>query len=52
MLYLGHKDSDPDQSFLPPPPGLLPVEDLATLALDYIAEQRGYARVTAVKAPV
>jgi formate dehydrogenase accessory protein FdhE len=39
-------------SFSPTPPDLLPVEDLATLALDYIAEQRGYARVAAVKAPV
>lgn len=32
-------------SFAPTPPDLLPVEDLATLHLDYIAQERGYARV-------
>jgi formate dehydrogenase accessory protein FdhE len=32
-------------SFTPIPPQLLPVEDLATLRLDYIAEKHGYARV-------
>jgi formate dehydrogenase maturation protein FdhE len=32
-------------SFTPTPPQLLPVEDLATLHLDYIAEKHGYARV-------
>ena len=31
-------------SFAPTPPELLPVEDLATLRLDYIAQERGYAR--------
>lgn len=30
-------------SFAPSPPELLVVEDLATLHLDYIAEERGYA---------
>ncbi|MGE5172370.1 MAG: formate dehydrogenase accessory protein FdhE, partial [Betaproteobacteria bacterium] len=32
-------------SFSPTPPEMLPVEDLATLHLDYIARERGYARV-------
>jgi len=32
-------------SFAPSPPEMLPVEDLATLHLDYIAQERGYARV-------
>ncbi len=32
-------------SFAPTPVDLLPVEDLATLPLDYIAQERGYARV-------
>ena len=32
-------------SFAPTPPEMLPVEDLATLHLDYIAQGRGYARV-------
>jgi len=32
-------------SFAPTPPEMLPVEDLATLHLDYIARDRGYARV-------
>ena len=32
-------------SFSPTPPELLAIEDLATLHLDYIAQQRGYARV-------
>ena len=32
-------------SFAPTPPEMLPVEDLATLHLDYIAQERGYARV-------
>jgi len=32
-------------SFTPTPPQLLPVEDLATLHLDYIAEKHEYARV-------
>jgi FdhE protein len=32
-------------SFHPTPPDILPIEDLATLHLDYIALERGYARV-------
>jgi FdhE protein len=32
-------------AFAPTPPELLPVEDLATLHLDYIAQGRGYARI-------
>lgn len=32
-------------AFSPTPVELLPVEDLATLYLDYIAQERGYARV-------
>jgi len=31
-------------AFTPTPPEMLPVEDLATLHLDYIAQERGYAR--------
>ncbi len=31
-------------SFSPTPPEMLPVEDLATLRLDYIARERGYRR--------
>jgi FdhE protein len=31
-------------SFTPTPPEMLPVEDLATLPLDYIAAERGYQR--------
>ena len=32
-------------AFTPTPPEMLQVEDLATLHLDYIAQERGYARV-------
>jgi FdhE protein len=32
-------------AFTPTPPEMLPVEDLATLHLDYIAHERGYAQV-------
>jgi len=32
-------------SFAPTPPEMLPVEDLATLHLDHVAEDHGYARV-------
>ena len=32
-------------AFSPTPVELLPVEDLATVHLDYIAQERGYARV-------
>ncbi len=31
-------------AFTPTPPGMLLVEDLATLHLDYIAQERGYIR--------
>ena len=31
-------------AFTPTPPGMLPAEDLATLHLDYIAQERGYSR--------
>lgn len=31
-------------AFHPTPPEMLPVEDLATLHLDYIARERGYGR--------
>ena len=31
-------------SFTPTPPEMIPVEDLATLHLDFIAQERGYAR--------
>ena len=31
-------------SFSPTPPEMLPVEDIATLHLDYIAQERGYER--------
>lgn len=31
-------------AFEPTPPEMLPVQDLATLQLDYIAQERGYAR--------
>jgi FdhE protein len=33
-------------SFDPTPANLLPIEDLATLHLDYLALKRGYARIT------
>jgi FdhE protein len=33
-------------SFIPTPPEMLPVEDLATLFLDYVAQERGYGRVS------
>jgi FdhE protein len=33
-------------SFTPTPPEMIPVEDLATLHLDYIAQEHDYARVT------
>jgi len=33
-------------SFIPTPPEMLPVEDLATLFLDYVAHERGYGRVS------
>jgi FdhE protein len=36
-------------SFSPTPPEMLPVEDLATLHLDYIAQERGYERKGKVK---
>jgi FdhE protein len=32
-------------AFTPTPPEMLPIEDLATLHLDYIAQERGYARI-------
>jgi FdhE protein len=35
-------------SFAPTPPEHLPVQDLATLHLDYIAEMRGYRRVAEI----
>jgi len=35
-------------SFSPAPPEMLAVEDLATLHLDYIAQERGYTREPAV----
>lgn len=37
-------------AFAPTPPELLPVEDLATLHLDYIAQERGHMRAAAQKA--
>lgn len=37
-------------SFAPTPPEQLPVQDIATLHLDYIAEMRGYRRITAIEA--
>jgi FdhE protein len=36
-------------SFAPTPPELLPIEDLATLHLDYIAEERGYRKTVFAK---
>jgi len=33
-------------AFTPTPPEMLQVEDLATLHLDYIAQERGYARIS------
>ncbi len=35
-------------AFDPTPPEMLPVEDLAMLHLDYIAQERGYARMNSV----
>jgi formate dehydrogenase maturation protein FdhE len=37
-------------SFAPTPADMLAIEDLATLSLDYIAEERGYTR-PAVRQP-
>jgi hypothetical protein len=33
-------------AFTPTPPEMLPVEDFATLHLDYIAQKRDYRRVS------
>jgi hypothetical protein len=33
-------------SFIPTPPEMLPIEDLATLFLDYVAQERGYGRIS------
>ncbi len=38
-------------SFSPAPAEMLPVEDLATLHLDHIAQERGYGRVVEIKQP-
>jgi FdhE protein len=37
-------------AFTPTQPEMLPVEDLATLHLDYIAQERGYLRAAAQRA--
>jgi Protein involved in formate dehydrogenase formation len=39
-------------TFSPTPPEMLPVEDLATLHLDYIAQERGYARLAVQRARI